>query len=187
MSDFKQQISGVIHSKYENAALYTLFIGMAAGNALPSPTDALYMKLQTNLRDKWKRGELTAEKYWKLNVFYYYAVPFLWWAFLALIVINVRTTSQNKAKIALALLGSSVVLGVVLRQIQKDKNELQKEDEEKKLLVEKHPEVVKILQSPEFENISASILSSTGTDKVQMPDKLDMNLVRDINNLSKKK
>ncbi|HWY11634.1 MAG TPA: hypothetical protein VN026_09935 [Bacteroidia bacterium] len=166
MSDLKEQIVGVSHSKYANSALYVLFIGMALGNLTPAPSDALYMFYQTKLRDKWKRGEITPEQYWKKNTIGYYMIPFTWWALIAFIVINVKGTSEKKAKIALALVGGSVVLGLVLRMIKVDKKQLEVEEKERTLLLQNHPEVVEILKQPEFENISSQLISSNGNSGI---------------------
>ena len=164
MSDFKQKMSGLMHGGNETAGLYTLLIGMAAGNLLPSPSDALYFRLQARLRDKWKRGELSATDYWKKNTFYYYSVPFLYWAFLAILVINVKGSAEQKLKIAGALVGGGVALGVVLKLIQNDKQQLLKEDEERDLLLKSHPEIIDILKRPEFENIAGQIVGNVGKD-----------------------
>jgi len=162
MSDFKQQMSKLSNSDNATAGLYTLFIGMALGNLIPSPSDAIYMMYQTKLRDKWKRGLITPAQYWKKNALGYYMIPCTWWILLGLIVINVKGTSQKKAKIALALIGSSAVVGLVLRQISKDKKEIDIEDDAKLKLLKEHPEVLKILNKPEFDSINGQFKNITG-------------------------
>jgi hypothetical protein len=165
MSDFKEQITGLTHSKNASGGLYLMLIGMSLGNLLPSPSDALFFKLEKSLRDKWKRGELTAKEFWVKNTTYYYLVPFTYWALLALVVVNIKGDYHKKLKVAGALVGAGVALGVILKLMQNDEKQLQKEDEERMLLQQKHPEVVRILQKPEYENIAGQIICSTNKDK----------------------
>ena len=161
MGDFKKQISSLAHGKNATGGLYTLLVGMSLGNLLPSPSDSAYFFLQTNLRDKWKRGEISAEQYWKLNSLYYYFVPFTYWALLALIVINIKGSSEQKIKIAGALVGSGIAVGIILKLMQNDKKQLMKEDEERDLLIKQHPEIVDILKKPEYENIAGQIIGNS--------------------------
>jgi hypothetical protein len=162
MSDLKKQLSSLSNSENATAGLYTLFIGMALGNLIPTPSDALYMLYQTKLRDKWKRGLITPEQYWKRNAIGYYFIPFTWWVLLGAIVVNIKGTSEKKAKIALALIGSSAVVGLILKQIQKDNQEINTEDEAKLKLLREHPEVLKILNKPEFDSINGQFRNITG-------------------------
>jgi hypothetical protein len=158
---FKKEMGNLFQGSNASAGLYTLLLGMATGNILPSPSDALYMKLQAGLRDKWKRGEISAEQYWKLNSLYYYFVPFTYWAFLALIVINIKASSEQKIKIAGALVGSGIAVGIILKLMQNDKKQLMKEDEERDLLIKQHPEIIDILKKPEYENIAGQIVGNS--------------------------
>lgn len=162
MSDLKKQISGLAKSENATAGLYTLFIGMALGNLIPAPSDALYMMYQTHLRDKWEKREITPAEYWRKNALGYYFIPFTWWVLLGAIVVNVKGTSEKKAKIALALIGSSAVVGIILRQISKDNAQVDKEDIAKLKLLNDHPEVLKILNKPEFDSINGQFKNVTG-------------------------
>ncbi len=159
MSDFKKQMGGLFHSENASAGLYTLLIGMAAGNLLPSPSDALFFRYERKLRDDWKAGKITAKEFWTRNTCAYYFLPFTYWALLAFIVVNIKTNYHNKLKIAGALIGAGVALGVVLKMMQTDEKQLEKEDEERLLLAKNHPEVVAILKKPEYENISGQIVN----------------------------
>jgi len=169
MSDFKKQMSGLAHSSNAKGGLYAVLIGMALGNLMPSISDGIYFLAQAKLRDRWKRGEISATQYWKKNVIYYYTIPCTYWILVALVVINIKGNANQKMKITLALLGGGVVAGIIMKAIQSDKKQLIKEDDERDLLLRKHPEVVKILQQPEFENIAGQLIkpkdeNSSGAD-----------------------
>ena len=166
MSDFKDKMTTLFKGDSGESALYVLLIGMAMGNLLPTPSDALYMKLQAGLRDKWKKGEITATQYWEKNVWYYYSVPFLYWGALALVVINIKTSYQNKLKVAGALVGAGVALGIILKLLANDKEQLAKEDEERDLLLKNHPEIVDILKKPEYENIAGQIVGAKNKEDI---------------------
>jgi len=177
MGEFTGEIKGVAGSSHAKGAIYAMLAGMVLGNALPSPSDAWYFHLQTKLRDKWKRGEISAEKYWKLNAFYYYAIPMLYWLLVGSIIVSIKGDAQKKIKLTAVLIGGGVVVGVILKQMQKDKTQLSKEEEECLLLMKNHPEVVEILKRPEYKNISSHILNTTdganGESEVKYP-KLSM-------------
>jgi hypothetical protein len=160
MSDFKKEMTGLFHGDNASAGLYTLLIGMALGNLLPSPSDAVFFSYEKKLRDKWKRGELTAKQFWIKNTASYYFIPFTYWALLAFIVVNIKGDYHKKLKVAGALIGAGIALGVILKMMQSDKTQLEKEDEERLLLLKNHPEIVEILKKPEYENISAQIINS---------------------------
>lgn len=162
MSDLKEQISGVAHSENAKGALYALLIGMVVGNALPSPSDAWFFFEEKKLRDRWKRGELTAEKFWKLNTFYYYSIPCLYWLLIGSIIVSIKGDAAKKIKLTALLVGGGAVAGVILKMIQQDKKQLNKEEQEKLLLLKNHPEVIEILKKPEFSNISSQFVNFTG-------------------------
>ena len=160
MSGFKSQLTNLAKSENATAGLYALLIGMSLGNLLPSPSDGLYFSYQTKLRDKWKRGELTAKQFWAKNTAGYYLIPFTYWALLAIVVVNMKGDFQKKLKVAGALVGAGVAIGIVVKLMQNDKQQLEKEDAERLRLLENHPEVIQILKSPQYENISAQIINS---------------------------
>ncbi len=158
MSELTGEISGVAHSKHAKGALYAMLGGMILGNAMPSPSDAWYFHLQTKLRDKWKKGEITAEKYWKLNAFYYYSIPMLYWLLVGSIIVTVKGSAEKKIKLTAFLVGGGVVVGVILKQMQKDKLQLSKEDEAKLNLLREHPEIVKVLSDPKYDSINGQFV-----------------------------
>lgn len=166
MSDFTSQIKGVAHSENATGAIYALIGGMVLGNALPSPSDAWFFYEEKKLRDRWKKGELTAEKYWELNTLYYYLLPMLYWLAVGAVIVGIKGDATKKLKLMAVLVGGGVVAGVILKMIQTDKKQLDKEDQERLLLLKNHPEVVEILKKPEFENIAGQIIGSpNGDDK----------------------
>ena len=162
MGEFTGEISSAANSKNAKGALYAMLAGLVLGNALPSPSDALYFKLQTGLRNKWKKGEITAQRYWKLNTFYYYSVPMLYWLIIGLIIVNSKGDAEKKIKMTAVLIGGGVVVGTIFKLMQDDKAQLTKEEEEIKHLIEKHPDVIKILNKPEYDSINGQFKNVTG-------------------------
>lgn len=160
MSDFKEQMGGLIHGKNEKGGLYALLIGMALGNIIPSISDGYYFFLQKKLRDQWKNGEITAKEYWTKNSLYYYLVPCSYWIALSIIIINVKGDATKKLKMSAAAIGAGAVLAIILKMVQTDKKQLEKEDAERANLIKDHPEVFKVLQRPEYSNIAGQIVNS---------------------------
>lgn len=158
MSDFKEKISGLTHGKDATAGLYAMLIGMSLGNILPSVSDGIFFICERNLRDSWKRGEITAKQYWLKNTLYYYTIPFTYWALVALIIINIKGDYQKKLKLSIALIGGGAVIGILIKMMQTDNKQLAKEDAERLLLLQNHPEIVDVLKQPEFENIAGQII-----------------------------
>lgn len=52
-------IKSAINSGHGTAVLYGLGIGLVLSDVIPTVGDGLYFKIERNLRDKWKRGEIT--------------------------------------------------------------------------------------------------------------------------------
>ena len=111
MGEFTSQIKGVAGSANATGAIYAMISGMVLGNVLPSPSDALFFYKQKQLRDKWKKGELTAEKYWKLNTTYYYLFPMLYWLAVGAVIVSVKGDATQKIKLTALLVGGGVVAG----------------------------------------------------------------------------
>src|ERR1035437_9766469 len=149
MSDIKEQVSGITNGKYATGGLYILFLGFAAGNFLPTIGDGIYFIINSRLRDKWKRGEISAKEYWLKDGLSYYIIPASWWLLLGGIIVGVGGDFKTKSKIAIGLISGSAVLGIILKKIFEDEKQLGVEDQEKLRLLKEHPEVVAILNKPE--------------------------------------
>lgn len=154
MSDFKKQVTSLTHSDNATGGLYLMLMGMFVGNLAPSVGDAVFFRVEKSLRDKWKRGELSASRYWAYNTAAYYGIPFTYWFAIFLLIINIEGDYQKKLKISMFLIGGGIAAGVILKAIQTDKKQLALEDEEKLLLLKNYPEIVNVLNKPEYENIS---------------------------------
>jgi hypothetical protein len=109
--------------KPEIAVIYGALFGAIAGDLVPTPGDFFYFKLMRELRDKWTKGEITSKQYWSRETLYYYLLNSSWWALVFLITYNIEGDFQKKLKIALALTGAGLVVGVILKNIQKDEQE----------------------------------------------------------------
>lgn len=157
MGDFKEKISSLTHGKDATAGLYALLIGMSLGNLCPSVSDGIFFRVERNLRQKYKNGVLTPRQFYVRNTLAYYLIPFTYWAALALVIFNIKGDYHKKLKISVAAIGAGVVVGIILKMVQSDEIQLAKEDKEKLLLLEKYPEIVNILNKPEYENISGQL------------------------------
>lgn len=116
-------IKSAVDAKHGNAVLYGALIGLVLSDLIPTPADAVYFSIEKKLRDKWKRGELTPRQYWVRETLAYYSLNPLWWAIIAGITMNVKGDTNTKLKVGMALLGSTAVVGVILKNISKDKLE----------------------------------------------------------------
>ena len=157
MSDFKQQIAGVTHSENASGGLYILLIGMSLGNLLPSISDGIFFRVERNLRQKYKNGFYTPKQFYVRNTAAYYLIPFTYWAALAILIVQIKGDYHKKLKISVAAISAGIVAGIILKMVQDDELQLEKEDQEKLLLLKNHPEVVAILNKPEYENISGQL------------------------------
>lgn len=127
--EFVSQIKGLTKSEHATAALYVFIIGLALSDIIPTPGDALYFYLERNLRDQWKNGKITPQKYWELEALYYYSTNFLWWTIIFLVALYIPGTAKDKFKVAIAVIGAGMVIGVLFKNVEKDKIELQLESQ----------------------------------------------------------
>jgi hypothetical protein len=123
--------------------LYTALIAAVAGDIIPTPGDALAFHLQKELRDKWTKGEITSKQYWAKEALNYYTLNSAWWLLVFIITYNIKGTFEDKLKIALALVGGGMVIGVLIKNIKSDETEMlaEKNKEKEQLYQEKNGKV----------------------------------------------
>lgn len=130
MSLYKE-IKGISESPYATGALYVGLVGLLVSDLIPTPADAWYFNTERKLRDKWKGGEITPEAYWEKSASNYYLMNAAWWLLVGLATIYTKGDAENKIITMGTLIGGGAVLSVLYTNVQKDKLQLQKEEEAK--------------------------------------------------------
>lgn len=101
--------------------LYATGVGLILSDIIPTPADALYFKIEKNLRDKWKSGEISPNKYWTYETLAYYGLNPLWWSIVLGASYFTKGDYVKKATVGLSLLGAGAVIGVIYSNLRKDK------------------------------------------------------------------
>lgn len=116
-------IKSAVGAGHGKAVLMAGFVGLVLSDVIPTPGDALYFWDQQRLRKKFDNKELTAKQYWLKNAAGYYVYNSAWWAIVFGIVMLSKGSYSQKLKLALALTGTGLIVGVISKNIQKDKPE----------------------------------------------------------------
>jgi hypothetical protein len=122
-----EEILNASKGEYGSGVLYAGAVGLILSDIIPTPADALYFYTEKKLRDKWKNGEITPEKYWKKTAMAYYLYNPIWWILVLALVYNVEGDLQKKAKIGLAIAGAGAVIGIIYRNYSLDIKEIKDE------------------------------------------------------------
>jgi hypothetical protein len=134
MAGLSEEISNVSKSEYATAALYAGMIGLVASDLIPTPADAAYFYMERNLRDRWKNGDISPQQYWKREAIIYYGLNPLWWILVGSIVIATKGDAKKKLYMLSGIIGGGAVIGVLAKNVKKDKAELEAELQDKKEL-----------------------------------------------------
>lgn len=115
-------IKKVIDGGNGNALIYTALGAAILANAIPTIADGLYFSLQQKWKQELEEGKITPEQYWARDVGHYYTITAGYYGviLLTMLALNKNQFSTN-SKILLALLGGGLVVGVAMKNIQKDK------------------------------------------------------------------
>lgn len=146
-----------LKSEHGNAVLLAGLLGLIISDILPTPADSIEFYERRKLRDQWKRGEITPAKYWSKSLEYYYILNPIYWSIIAIIIFNLKGTPESKIKILGGVIGAGAVIAIIYKNIQKDTAELKSEEEQRKALLDKFPEIAPILDSPQFKNYAAEL------------------------------
>ena len=123
-------INKVIKDGNGNTLIYTALIAAMLANAIPTVADGIYFSLQQKWKQQLNEGKITPEQYWSRVVGHYYTITAGYYAIVlaTMLALNKNSFSKN-SKILLGLVGGGVVVGVAMKNIQKDKElaELRKE------------------------------------------------------------
>ncbi len=104
--------------------IYVALFAAAIGDAIPTAADAVYFNQQYRLKKELEQGIITPEHYWTWNAVYYYMLNPLYWLLLAAIVYLIKGDYHLKVKILLTLIAGGMVIGVISKNIKKDKESL---------------------------------------------------------------
>lgn len=122
-----KSVKSGFRSEHGNAVLYAGLLGLILSDIIPTPADAIYFRVEKRLRDKWKKGEIEPKQYWTRDAIAYYGLNPIWWALVAGVTLSIKGDTNKKLKIALALIGSGAVVGILYRNVKKDEQERIKE------------------------------------------------------------
>ncbi len=146
-----------LKSEHGNAILLAGLIGLTLSDIIPTIADSAYFSAEKSLRDRWKKGEITPKEYWSKSSFYYYGLNFSYWLIVSAIVLSIKGDAEKKIKVLGGLIGGGAVAAIIYKNIQKDTAELKSEEEQRKALLEKFPEIAPVLESPQFKNYAAEL------------------------------
>jgi hypothetical protein len=115
-------IEKVIKEGNGNTLLYTALIAAMLANAVPTVADGLYFSLQQKWKKELEEGTITPEQFWTRDVGNYYTITAGYYAIVlaTMLALNKNSFTQN-SRILLGLIGGGVVVGVAMKNIQKDK------------------------------------------------------------------
>jgi len=127
MKKIFEEIGNASKGEYGTGVLYAGAVGLILSDIIPTPADALYFYTEKKLRDKWKNGEITPEKYWKKTAMAYYLYNPIWWILVLAVMYNIEGDLAKKAKIGLAIAGAGAVVGMIYRNYSQDINQIRQE------------------------------------------------------------
>jgi hypothetical protein len=122
-----EEILKASKGEYGAGVLYAGAVGLALSDMIPTPANALYFYTEKKLRDKWKAGEITPEKYWKKTAMAYYVGKPIWWILVLGVVFHVDGDLTKKAKIGLTMVGVGAIIGIIYKKYSQDINEIKTE------------------------------------------------------------
>jgi hypothetical protein len=115
-------IKKVIDEGNGNTIIYTALIAAMLANAVPTVADGIYFSLQQKWKQQLQEGKITPEKYWQRDILHYYTITAGYYGvvLLTMLALNKNSISSN-SKILLGLIGGGLVIGVGIKNVQKDK------------------------------------------------------------------
>lgn len=122
-----EEIGNASKGEYGAGVLYAGAVGLILSDIIPTPADAIYFYTEKKLRDKWKNGEITPEKYWKKTAMAYYLYNPIWWILVLAVIYNIEGDLAKKAKIGLAIVGAGAVVGIIYRNYSQDIKQIREE------------------------------------------------------------
>jgi len=115
-------ISKAINDGNGNTIIYTALLAAIVSNCTPTVADGIYFNLQQRWEEEKETGKITPEQFWVYDAIGYYGVTASYYALLFLTMLALGNTSYStKSKILLSIVGGGVVIGVIMKNAQKDK------------------------------------------------------------------
>lgn len=115
-------INKVVKDGNGNAIIYTALIAACVANFLPTVADGYYFYKQREWKQQLEEKKITIDQYWIYDAAGYYTITAGWYFSLLLLMVALgKSDYSTKSKILLALIGGGFVVGVLAKNIQKDK------------------------------------------------------------------
>lgn len=113
-------INTAVAAGHGKAVLVAGFLGLVLSDIIPTPGDALYFWDQQRLRQKLEEKKISPKEFWLKNATGYYLYNSAWWAIVFGVVMLSKGDYSQKLKLAMAMAGTGVVIGVLSKNIKKD-------------------------------------------------------------------
>lgn len=127
MKKFFEEIGNASKGEYGAGVLYAGAVGLILSDIVPTPADALYYYTEKKLREKWKNGEITPEKYWEKTAMAHYLYKPIWWILVLGVIYNVPGDLTKKAKVGMAVVGAGAIIGIIYRNYSQDITQVRQE------------------------------------------------------------
>jgi len=115
-------IKKVVDNGDGNALIYMALIAAILANCTPTIADGIYFNLQQKWEQEKEEGKITPEQFWTYDLMGYYGVTAGYYVVLLLTMLALgKTDYSTKSKILLSIVGGGVVIGVAMKNAQKDK------------------------------------------------------------------
>ena len=131
-----------VQSGHGTALVYATMAGLLLSDAVPTPADGVFFWDEQRLKRKLELREITPKQYWVKNALGYYFYNVAWWTLVGIAVIATKGDYSRKAKVGVALIGAGAVFAILHKNIQKDKEIQDLEDEQKQTTIKCAPQAM---------------------------------------------
>jgi len=114
-------INSAIKAGQGNAIIYAGAIGLLLSDIIPTPADAIHFSYMQKQNKKMKDGEITPKEYWRNESLSYYLLNPIWWSLVLGTLYFTKGDYTNKLKIGVGIISAGAVIGVLNKNIKKDK------------------------------------------------------------------
>jgi hypothetical protein len=114
-------INRIVKQGDGNTLLFIAILSAAAANALPTPMDSVYFFRVSELKRQYEAGKISAENFEWHTAGEYYLWTTLWYLGIGGVLLAANNDYKNNIKLLFTLLAAGLVVGVVQKNVQKDK------------------------------------------------------------------
>jgi predicted oxidoreductase (fatty acid repression mutant protein) len=114
-------ISRIVKSGDGNTLLFVAIASAACANALPTPMDSVYFFRVSELKRQYEAGKISAETFEWHTAAEYYVWTSLWYVGIGALLLAMNNDYKNNIKFLFTLLAAGMVIGVVQKNVEKDK------------------------------------------------------------------